>query len=238
MPTPNVENLVYRLPYTVSSEDQKAMIEYGYSHASWGPRASKLFDDDGQELPAVFGRVQLRRPTPDSIKLIPGYDDMTEHQVSVLYRYHTTVKWEWIDTPITPIAQRLIDQVDHLYQQVNRVFLLLQNPEFEISAHADRFVNPHLSEHELSVQKRVNHNMALKYPLTEIPGNNGLPFIHVDGQAYQYEAQNNAFIINEVDTTHGALRCGFRRGVIFVDGIFDYDALLRETKLPVTLTEI
>jgi hypothetical protein len=41
------------------------------------------------------------------------------------------------------------------------------------------------------------------------------------------------FAINEVDIMHGANAVSHRRGVVFLDGLLDYQALSKEQWLPV-----
>jgi hypothetical protein len=237
MPLKKINNLIYRLPYTIVPEAQQSIIDYAYTHAEWDRRAPSLFDT-AQEYPKVFGRIQLRRPTADSIALIPDYTELKTSQLSYQYRYHPTVEWEWIDTPITKFVQQAFAQIEHLYTKVNRIFLLVQHPDHEIAAHADKFVNPHLDDYDLAVQSRVNHNMAIKFPLTETPGNNGRPYLYIDDCVYQYDVGNHAFAINEMDIMHGAMQSGLRRGVIFIDGFIDFARLEKEIHLPATLTKV
>lgn len=237
MTIPNTEELLYRLPYTISSEDQQALINYTYANADWDRRAPSLFTVVETD-PLCFGRIQMRRPTTESLKLISGHESMTDHQIAFRYRLHPDIEWEWVDNPMTLIVQRLVDPIEHLYQKVTRIILLVQATDTAIAPHTDAFTNDALSRDIISVQKNLNHNMVLKWPLTETPGNNGRPYLYINETPYGYDVQNNLFAVNEINIMHGAFQSGVRRGVIFLDGILNYENLLQETRLPATIFEI
>lgn len=237
MTIPNTEELLYRLPYTISAEDQQALIDYTYANANWDRRAPSLFNIVETD-PLCFGRVQMRRPSADSVHLIPDYNELTEHQLAYRYRLHPGVNWEWISNPVTPIVQRLMAPIEHLYQKISRIILLVQATTAGIAPHIDSFGNPYLDKEIIAIQKNVNHNMVLKWPLTEIPGDNGRPFLYINETHYGYDVQNNLFAVNEIDIMHGAFQSGVRRGVIFLDGILNYENLLQETRLPARVFEV
>jgi len=234
MTIPNTEDLLYRLPYTISAEDQQTLIDYAYTNADWDRRAPSLFKVVETD-PFCFGRVQMRRPTVESLTLIPNHNTMTEHQIAFRYRLHPEVEWEWVDNPMTPVVQKLVAPIEHLYQKITRIILLVQATNAGIAAHTDTFTNPYASRDILALQQTANHNMVLKWPLTETPGDNGRPYLYINEKPYEYDVQNNLFVINEIDIMHGAFQSGVRRGVIFLDGILNYENLLKETRLPATV---
>jgi len=222
---PKINKLLYRLPYTISIEDQQKLVNYGYKYASW---------DNS------FGRVQMRRPTAESLSVISNYKDLTAHDIARLYRMHPHIQWEWIENPVTEIIQKIMDPIDHLFQKLTRLILLVQTLDGSISSHTDTpgGLNSNTDAYMISLQKDMNHNMALKWPITATSGNNGLPFLEIDGKKYGYDVENNLFAINEHDIMHGANKSGIRRGVLFLDGILNYENLLKETRLPVRIFRV
>jgi hypothetical protein len=129
------------------------------------------------------------------------------------------------------------------------VLILVQKPGSAIPMHTDKVVKnqyvdakfaPGPAEdlllNENNVHWESNRYLTLKWPLTEIPGNNGAPKININGSEYHYNVGNKLFAINEVDITHGADAVTHRRGVVFLDGLLDYSALKKEMWHSVTLT--
>jgi hypothetical protein len=236
--------ILFSLSYAISAEDQQAIIDYAYSHSnSWSGQV-QVWDDDRDQYDQTdyFGRVQITRLTQDSIDRIAHSKGLNSNWINWAARLDPTLDWEWIDTPITPILKKYVAQIQHLYVKFNRVLILVQKPGSAIPMHTDKVVknqyaeekfapgpaaNLHLDENNLHWD--YNRYLTLKWPLTDVPGNNGDPRINVKGQEYRYDVGNELFAINEVDVTHGAGAVAHRRGVVFLDGLLNYSALKKET---------
>lgn len=243
--------ILFNLPYTISAEDQQTIIDYSYKHSnSWSGQV-QVWDDDRAQYDQTdyFGRVQITRLTQASIERIAHDGNLNSNWINWAARLEPTLDWEWIDTPITPILQKYVNQIKHLYVKFNRVLILVQKPGSAIPMHSDKVVQNQYSEEkfapgpaidlkmtENNVHWDYNRYLTLKWPLTEIPGNNGTPTVSIDGQEFHYNTHNNLFAINEVDILHGAGAVDHRRGVIFLDGLLDYEALRRETWVPMELS--
>jgi hypothetical protein len=235
--------VLFGLPYTISSEDQQAIIEYAYQYASSWSGQVQVWDNrnDTYDQTDYFGRVQITKLTDESFKKVSDKPGLTYDWMNWACRLDRDLEWEWIDTPITPILKKYVDQIKHLYIKFNRVLILVQKPGSAIPLHSDKVVkNNYDSEHfapgpaiDLAIAEsndhwQYNRYLTLKFPLTELPNNNGKPIISIDGQVKHYNVGNNLFAINEVDIMHGAQAVEHRRGVIFLDGILDYEALKKE----------
>jgi hypothetical protein len=249
----DLENpILFTLPYAISAEDQQAIIDYAYTHAnSWSGQV-QVWDDDRDQYDQTdyFGRVQITRLTQDSIDRIAHDGNLNSNWINWAARLDPTLDWEWIDTPITPVLKKYVDQIRHLYVRFNRVLILVQKPGSAIPMHTDKVVkNRYVDEKfapgpaedlflkENNLHWESNRYLTLKWPLTEIPGDNGAPKININGHEYRYDVGNELFAINEVDITHGADAVAHRRGVIFLDGLLDYEALKKETWKSVKLIE-
>lgn len=240
--------ILFKLPYTISASDQQAIIDYAYEHSnSWSGQV-QVWDDDRDQYDQTdyFGRVQITRLTQKSIDLVAHENNLNSNWINWAARLDPRLEWEWVDTPITPILKKYVDQIKHLYVKFNRVLILVQKPGSAIPLHTDKVVKNNYGEEkfapgpasdlrmpENNVHWDYNRYLTLKWPLTEIPGNNGEPIIEVDGQQHCYNVENNLFAINEVDIMHGANAVSHRRGVVFLDGLLDYQALSKEQWLPV-----
>lgn len=242
--------ILFKLPYTVPYQDQKAILEYAYENAnSWSGQVQVWDNDrDTYDQTDYFGRVQITRLTDQSIKKLSTQSGYNSNWLNWAGRMHPDLEWEWIDTPITSLVKSLVDQISHLYLKFNRVLILVQKPGSEIPFHTDKAVRNSYSEEKFipgptanlnftdnDIHWNYNRYLALKFPLTEIPGNNGKPKIKIDNNEFNYDVENNLFAINEVNIMHGADAVEHRRGVIFLDGILDYEALQNEQWMDVDL---
>lgn len=247
--------VLFTLPYTISAQDQQAIIDYAYSHAPVWSGQVQVWDDqrDQYEQTDYFGRVQITRLTEASRQRLTSDPKYTSDWLNWAARLDPTLEWEWIDTPITHILKRYVDGIRHLYKCFNRVLILVQKPGSEIPMHTDKATMNAYSDGEftpgpvatLGLEANDRHwqdnrYLTLKFPLTERPGDNGCPVIDLGlGQGPQrYDVVDRLFAINEVDVMHGARAVNHRRGVIFLDGLLDYEALCRETWQEVPLHEI
>jgi hypothetical protein len=119
--------ILFTLPYAISAEDQQAIIDYAYTHAnSWSGQV-QVWDDDRDQYDQTdyFGRVQITRLTQDSIDRIAHDGNLNSNWINWAARLDPTLDWEWIDTPITPVLKKYVDQIRHLYVRFNRVLILV-----------------------------------------------------------------------------------------------------------------
>jgi len=244
--------ILFKLPYTISATDQRAIIDYAYKNSnSWSGQV-QVWDDnrDQYDQSDYFGRVQITRLTSKSIELIAHENNLNSNWINWAARLDPRLEWEWIDTPITPILKKYVDQIRHLYVKFNRVLILVQKPGSAIPLHTDKVVKNKYNDEkfapgpakdlnmpENNVHWERNRYLTLKWPLTEISGNNGEPIVEVDGVKYQYDVGNNLFAINEVDILHGADAVNHKRGVVFLDGLLDYQTLKKEQWLSVSIQQ-
>lgn len=235
--------VLYTLPYNISFEDQHTLTQYIYNNAEW-LNASSDVSSQGQGYDNCFGRIQVRRPTEASLREHNFDASLPLHELVWKYRLVKGLEWEWIDTPITQIVKNLIDRIGHLYSSVTRIIVLGQRVGVPIPLHTDKVPNTlytnsvycNYPDIPVSVDHTTNnHHIALKWALTEIEGNNGLPTIQINNNTFHYDVGTNLFAINEVDVLHGADAVAHKRGVIFIDGFLNWEALEKETKLPVIL---
>lgn len=235
--------ILFGLPYIIRYEDQRAIIEYAYQHASSWSGQVQVWDNDNATYDQTdyFGRVQITKLTDESYHRVSNSSGLTYDWMNWACRLDSDLEWEWIDTPITPILKKYIDQIKHLYIKFNRVLILVQKTGSAIPLHNDKVVkNSYHNEKfvpgpavdlPLAVSNhhwQYNKYLTLKFPITELPGNNGKPIVSIDGEIKHYDAGANLFAINEVDIMHGAQAVNHRRGVIFLDGLLDYQAVKKE----------
>lgn len=233
--------VLFILPYEISHEDQCRILDYAYEHAgSWSGQVQVWNRQLNQHEPTdYFGRVQITRLTEASRQRLG--DDYHSDWSNWAGRLDPDLEWEWIDTPITNLVKNYVDQIQHLYQRFHRVLILVQKTGSMIPLHTDRVVKNRYQDQvfqpgpaaELAIPEndlhwQQNRYLALKWPLTEKSGNNGEPLIEIAGSVYRYDVGRRCFAINEVDVKHGANAVTHRRGVIFLDGILNYERLQQE----------
>lgn len=244
--------IIFKLPYLIDYQDQKTVLDYAYSNSnSWSGQV-QVWDNDTNNYDQTdyFGRVQITRLTELSIKKLSNTFGYNSNWLNWAGRLHPDLEWEWIDTPITPILKSLVDKIKHLYIKFNRVLILVQKEGSEIPLHTDKAVRnvyetenfipgpaKNLNFNDNDIHWHYNKFLTLKFPLTMIPNNNGKPKIKIKDNEYFYDVKNNLFAINEVNILHGADAVNHKRGVIFLDGILNYDALKKESWLDVSLKE-
>jgi hypothetical protein len=250
--TDKEQPIIFKLPYQIDHQDQQAIIEYAYANSnSWSGQV-QVWDNDikNYDQTDYFGRVQITRLTEDSVKKVSHATGLNSNWLNWACRLDQTLEWEWIDTPITPIIKKYVDSISHLYKKFNRVLILVQKQGSAIPLHTDKAVKNQYGEEgfapgpaqDILIEDNNNHwlhnrHLTLKFPLTEIKGNNGRPLIEIDNEQYVYNTDNNLFAINEVSIKHGAHAVEHRRGVIFLDGILDYEALKKEPWLEMDLSK-
>lgn len=242
--------VLFKLPYSIDPSDQKKIIDYAYANSnSWSGQV-QVWDDDRNQYDQTdyFGRVQITRLTEASIKKVSNDPNLNSNWLNWACRLHPDLDWEWIDTPITNTIKKYVDQIKHLYIKFNRVLILVQKEGSEIPLHTDKAVNNTYERTDFApgpaadllfdknnIHWDYNRYLTLKFPLTELPNQNGSPIIKINDQVYNYDVKNNLFAINEVDIEHGARSVMHRRGVIFLDGLLNYEQLKNETWIDVDL---
>lgn len=234
--------ILFTLPYEIEPLDQRVILDYAYAHAgSWSGQVQVWNNKLNQHDPTdYFGRVQITRLTESSRQRLGNqYHSDWSNWAG---RLDPDLEWEWIDTPVTDLVRGYVQQVQHLYKRFHRVLILVQKVGSHIPLHTDKVVKNQygdqifhpgpacdlpISVHDFHWQH--NRYLALKWPLTEIPDNNGQPVIEINDTVYVYDVGRKCFAINEVNVRHGARAVNHRRGVIFLDGILDYEKLKQES---------
>jgi hypothetical protein len=236
--------ILFSLPYEISYEDQKAILDYAYANSnSWSGQV-QVWDNDKDQYDQTdyFGRVQITRLTQASIDRVAKDKGFNSNWLTWACRLHPELEWEWVETPITDILKSYVSKIEHLYIKFNRVLILVQKPGSEIPLHTDKVVQNSYNEEtfvpgpasDILLQHNNHHwehnrYLTLKFPLTDKPLDNGKPIVKIGETEYQYTPGNRLFAINEVDIQHGAKAVDHRRGVIFLDGFLNYEALTKET---------
>lgn len=242
--------ILFGLPYQIDFTDQLAILDYAYANSnSWSGQV-QVWDNDKStyEQTDYFGRVQITRLTEDSIKKVSHTHGLNSNWLNWACRLDSDLEWEWIDTPITDILKKYVKSIEHLYLKFNRVLILVQKPGSAIPLHTDKVVKNNYADGkfapgpaaDLYLKEQDNHwkfnkYLTLKFPLTELPNDNGAPKISIDNQEHFYNVKNNLFAINEVDIVHGADAVNHRRGVVFLDGLLNYEALKKEPWIDIGL---
>jgi hypothetical protein len=241
----NLDQYLYCLPqYTILPDDQKTIIDYVVANGHWGgPNGHWGGPNESPDGDNTICRVQTRQLTHDSMLKIGTDATGSLHAIVASYRFHPELEWEWIDSPIKSVVQKIIDPLEQFYTKLTRVILLVQAPQKQFQLHRDIVNNPVKLQYPYTkavaaYQKDINQNMALKLPLTINAGDNGQPVIQIDNQQFKYDVGNQLFIINEVDMAHGALPTDHYRGVIFIDGILNWKAISQAEKCSAIFTPI
>jgi hypothetical protein len=244
--------MLFGLPYQIDYADQVAILDYAYANSnSWSGQVQVWDDDrDTYDQTDYFGRVQITRLTEDSINKVSHTSGLNSNWLNWACRLDSDLEWEWIDTPITNILKKYVKSIEHLYLKFNRVLILVQKSGSEIPLHSDKVVKNVYTDEKFAPGPATdlylkesddhwNHNryLTLKYPLTELQHNNGNSIIELENTVYKYNAEDRLFAINEVDMKHGARPVAHRRGVIFLDGILNYDALKKEQWTDIEITQ-
>lgn len=171
------------------------------------------------------------------------------------YRLYPLAEWYWETNSVTPLIMPLAMEVEHLFTKMTRIKVFIQKPGEPIAAHRDLVPGnryEHIgSEYEARVGQysgvyRGHRNLVmgentrhrdqkylnLKIPLSAQPDNPGKPFIIAkDGERQYLMSDDNFYFLNEYDMFHGCDAVDFYRGVLFIDGILDMEALEAEPKL-------
>jgi hypothetical protein len=175
-------------------------------------------------------------------------------------RLDRDLPWIWTDSEASPLVRRLLEPVLPLYRRLTKVNVVLQVPGEPVPSHRDlvygntyRLESPYhwrsgpsalVYEGEpwvphtapiSSVSHEENGYLCLKIPLSERPDDAGNPYVELRGERHYYTSRNRFFFLNEVEMLHGAEPTSFWRGVVFVNGILDMDAVRHAPKRPVKI---
>lgn len=171
------------------------------------------------------------------------------------YRLDPRAAWYWEDNGVALLVKPMIAEVGHLFTKVTRIKVFIQKPDMEIASHRDLmpgnnyrsiggkykptvgvFNGTFVGHPNLHVEPNTRHRdqkyLNLKIPLSADPGNPGKPFIiDKDGQKEYLVSDDCFYFLNEYEIFHGCDAVNFYRGVIFVDGMLNMEALEAEPKL-------
>lgn len=245
--------ILFGLPFPIDFSDQVKILDYVYSHTNdWSGQVQvwsnkKNTYDPGEKY---FGRIHITKLTDESIKKISHVEGLNSNWINWAARLDSNLEWEWIDTPITPIIKKYVNRISHLYVKFNRVLILIQKIGEEIPLHTDKVSkNTYMNElfapgpvKELKITENdyhiKNRYLALKWTISEKENDKGNPVIKYNNILYRYDPKHNLFAINEVDIEHGAKKTSHMRGVIFLDGILNYDNILKEKWTDIELEKL
>ena len=191
---------------TITNEQQKLIIQHMKDQLNTGKIKPVGWGYNGEE----FGHFWLTKHLREIV------DKKTNRTFTK--RMDPNFNWTWKDDPIVEIIKPIAEPLLKVFDKFTRMFILLQIPGTTLPLHVDY-------GDEFPEIHKQNKYLGFKLPLTEIPGNNGLPLIHQNTQNYKYDVGNSAFALNEIEIRHGAAPVDFYRGVLFFDGIVNHDKI-------------
>jgi hypothetical protein len=234
----------FTLPFTITFEEQLQLIN---SAKNIDPVNFKIEMEDGSTLSRNKANTKVitesyRKITNDSTEY--GLPATAKHKDFCLNRFNTNIKWEWKNNESARLVKKLLAPLEDVIQ-LTRVFALIRKPGEPALTHTDVAYNhsypygweskPHL--HGDSVEHHKNNYAAIRIPLTEQDGNNGLPYLYLNDQPYYYDAGKNFFVLDEIRNPHGADPVDFYRGVVFVDGFVNFEKLEKLKSDELVMTE-
>lgn len=163
------------------------------------------------------------------------------------YRLEPESHWKWLDNDAATILRPYVEGVAHLFHHITRVKVFLQTPGMAINAHRELVPGNHYrairspldssygassgvyqGEQGVRVSENDRHKaqryLTVKVPLTSQPGDPGRPYVVKDERVF-FNTHDCLYAINEYEMAHGAEPVDFWRGVSFIDGILDMQAL-------------
>ena len=190
----------------------------------------------------------------DHSSLWGSYDDEPAPR-DFYYRLYPQADWHWETNNITPLIMPLAMQVEHLFEKMTRIKVFIQKPGESIAAHRDlvpgnryehigsafearlgAYSGVYWGSRNLRMGENTRHRdqkyLNLKIPVSERLDDSGKSFIIATNGVKRYLlADDNFYLLNEYEMFHGCDFVDFYRGVIFIDGLLDMEALEAETKL-------
>jgi hypothetical protein len=227
------------LPFTITPEQQKFIIQSAID-------ANMLIDYEIE----VPGRENLVRKEANKKMIWEPHRFITQETKQsaifgskptidgdVLYdhclnRFNRDIKWTWRNTPASQLIQQILSPLEGIVE-FTRIFTLVRKPGESAPTHTDvayghSYKEGYVTYPEFTGNLQDHHDnnyAAIRIPLTEMAGNNGLPYLYMNEKPYYYNAGTNLYVIDEVRHAHGADPVDFHRGVVFVDGFVDFDKL-------------
>jgi hypothetical protein len=213
----------FLLPFSITFEQQQQLVESAKAgnHYITGQPVSYYNGEEFVDTPLTKRKTLLieshRSHTPNGKS---EYDN----------RLNLEVNWQWRDTPAAQLVKQLLEPLSDVIQPT-RVITILVSPGSFLPCHVDsatdhtyKHVKNYLPEGDRT-EHHSNQYAAIKIPVTERDGDNGLPYIEVRNKMCYYDVGKSYFVIDEMHHPHGADPVDFYRGVLFIDGIVDFDKL-------------
>ncbi len=184
-----------------------------------------------------------------------GTYDEEPNPPDFFYRLYEDAEWYWEENEVAELVKPLATEVEHLFTKMTRIKAFVQKPGEPISAHRDLtpghqyrlIANPFQASlggysgifqghRNLRMPLNTRHSdqkyLNLKIPLSADPASGGKPYIVAkDGVKRYLKSEDHFYFLNEYEMFHGCDAVDFYRGVVFIDGILDMDALEAEPKL-------
>ncbi len=226
-----------------------------------GPIYAQMAADPRNRSYDIWAALAVRAIDPKSFPA--KYLNQRISQVEYLFRHDPRTQWNWREEmPLTPLIKKIVAPYEKLFSFFSRVKIHIQRLNHTVHFHRDltagleyQIINslttewadtkpiayqmyPWVDLNDLPPNSHesdplLRNAFALKIPLSENPENYGLQTI-VDGRPYYYTTQGNAYLLNE-NCYHGTQAVPFYRGLIFVDGIINPQAL-KEMKIEPVLS--
>lgn len=183
-----------------------------------------------------------------------------EDDFLLVNRFNEFLNREWTDLEITQeFYDKIFLKIKHLFKFVSRIIILRLEPGYPIPFHKEtsylgnytdldsrlsRYISnkalitpetePLLNDRFSYRVDREHHKTqrgyGLRLPLTTVQGDNGNTLLKIGEDIVKYDTKDMLFALNEVDIFHGAAKTEFQRGVIYIDGILDMNAVDAESK--------
>jgi hypothetical protein len=173
--------------------------------------------------------------------------DQTFQRWAYQCRLDDTLRWRWVDEEAGQRIAAILAPIAACFHLITRVNINLQVPGQNLPAHRDLVAGNEYDgldseTHWRPGPRRVRYTgdawlekvrplanrdhraagyYAVKIPLSERPGDPGLPYIIQNNEKCYYATDDRAFFLNEYEVHHGADPVDFWRGVVFVAGILD-----------------
>ncbi len=178
---------------------------------------------------------------------------------SYFSRLDPSLEWRWTEGRASDLVRAILAPVERLFRKLTRVKVDLQIPGQALPAHRDLVPGSHYDtlqseyshawgERRLmyraqpwlweagplrNIEHRDNRYLSMKIPLSEKADDPGQPYVVIGAQRHYYTSRNRLFFLNEAEMFHGADPADHWRGVVFVNGLWDLDALDGYTKRPI-----
>ena len=232
-------NHAFRLPYKIHPWHQQMIIE------------EALATGYKSEAQPYWVKHDIRSLHPDSVA---GTYQGDKAPGDFFYRLDPRAEWVWEDNEAAETLRPYIEDIGHLFTKMTRIKAFIQIADMEIAAHRDLVPgneyrnfqsprNPQLGtmsgifegHKRLRWQPNTRHAdqkyLNLKVPLTTHPSEGGKPYIwDNDGKKY-LRSEDHLYFLNEYEMFHGCDAVPYYRGVIFIDGILNMEAVEAEPKL-------